>query len=112
MDTSIYWGAFDCPSKIIFVDLIRFRTEYRIPDSVVPDPDERACCPQSRCTALSEAILKVGFRLPIYPYVIWFSPHTSQPELMEPDGGVVDVVEGGFLRGGDVLLHFSDPIHT
>lgn len=52
-------------------DLARRKTEYRIPDSVgliLPGPDEQAYYPKPGCVAISEAILRVGLRLPIHPF--------------------------------------------
>lgn len=64
-------GASDYPSKLKSADLARLRTEYRILDSVgliLPEPDEQAYYPRLGYVAVNEAILRTGFRLPIYPF--------------------------------------------
>lgn len=63
-------GNSDYPSKLTSADMIRLRAKYMIPDSVgliVPDPNEQAYDPRPESVAVSEASLRVEFRLSINP---------------------------------------------
>lgn len=94
--------------------------DYRISDRVgliVLNPNERARYPRPWYIAVSEAISKAGFRLLIhhsFRFVLRSYGLVStqlKPELVEPNGRIMDVMERSLLRGGDGLLYFPNPLH-
>ncbi|KAL2525972.1 Uncharacterized protein Adt_11026 [Abeliophyllum distichum] len=51
----VRWAAMDVPSIMVEEDLTKLREAYRIPEDIeliLPRPNERACFPRRRCTAL------------------------------------------------------------
>lgn len=65
------WGASKIASNQNLTRLVKLREQFCIPydiELLTPYPEERACSPRSGCVAISEHLLKAGFRLPLHPF--------------------------------------------
>lgn len=65
------WGASKIKSSQNPTRLVKLREQFCIPydiELLTPYPEEHVCSPKSGCVAISEHLLKAGFRLPLHPF--------------------------------------------
>ncbi|KAL2471832.1 hypothetical protein Adt_39968 [Abeliophyllum distichum] len=84
----VRWTALDVPSIMVAEDMSLLRDAYKVPSDIelqLPDPNERACFPRRRCTALSLNAFVSGMCLPLHPFLegyygnmVWLRPRRLQ----------------------------------
>lgn len=64
-------GVARISSAMTFARLAEIREKYRIPDVIdllILEAHDRTYCPRPGCVVVSEYLMKVGMRLPLYPF--------------------------------------------